>query len=69
MRNPERIDRITKLINELWHKYPDFRFWQIINFLKFPDELIGKDLFYVEDDVWESIFENTLNGGKNERKD
>lgn len=60
MRNPERIDRMTELINRIWHKYPDMRFWQIINILEFPEELRGKDLFYVEDDVWEEIFKNTL---------
>lgn len=67
MRNPERIDKLTELINRIWHHYPDLRFWQIINILKFPKELIGKDLFYVEDDVWETIFQNTLDkieGGK-----
>lgn len=60
MRNPERINRMTELINKIWHKYPDMRFWQIINILEFPEELRGKDLFYVEDDVWEEIFKNTL---------
>lgn len=60
MRNPERINRMTELINKIWHKFPDMRFWQIINILEFPEELRGNDLFYVEDDIWEDIFKNTL---------
>lgn len=60
MRDPKRIDKMTELINKIWHLYPDMRFWQIINILEFPEELRGKDLFYVEDDVWEEIFKNTL---------
>lgn len=36
MRNPERIARITRLIQELWlEKYTDMRYFQLINFLSF----------------------------------
>lgn len=36
MRSPERIARITHLIQELWmDKYTDMRYFQLINFLSF----------------------------------
>ncbi len=30
MRNPERIDRILKLVEKVWKKYPDLRLCQLI---------------------------------------
>lgn len=46
MRDPKRIDEVTALLNELWHKYPDLRFWQLLSCIPFPPG----DLFYLEDD-------------------
>lgn len=34
MRNPERIDRVLYLIKQLWAKYPDLRFNQMISNLQ-----------------------------------
>lgn len=52
MRNPERIDQITGLLNELWHKYPDMRFWQLLLNITWSDKEI--DLWYLEDDKAET---------------
>lgn len=52
MRNPERIDKITSLLNELWHKYPDMRFWQLLLNIAWSDKKI--DLWYLEDDKAEA---------------
>lgn len=30
MRNPDRIDRMTELLRQTWHKYPDMRLGQLV---------------------------------------
>ena len=50
MRDPARIDRITSLLNQMWKKYPDLRFFQLMTII----DLDGiQDLFYLEDDKLE----------------
>ncbi len=63
MRDPKRIDRITKLINKAWKLVPDFRFWQFITYLAeyLPEEWNGRDLFFAEEDVWKETLENMIN--------
>lgn len=46
MRDLNRIDKITNLLNEIWHKYPDLRFWQLL--LNIAWDYKG-DFFYLED--------------------
>ena len=49
MRDKERINRITKQLNELWHTVPDWRLGQLlVNATNITD-----DMFFVEDDVIE----------------
>lgn len=56
MRNPERIGRICRKLEELWNKYPDQRFGQLIeNFVCYPEVL-----FFQEDDRTESNLDATL---------
>lgn len=50
MRDPKRIDEMTALLNEVWHKYPDLRFWQLLAAIPMYKVWEGKDLFYVEED-------------------
>lgn len=45
MRDPERIDRLTERLKNLWKKYPDLRLGQLISNL-FRDPT----LYYVEDE-------------------
>lgn len=47
MRDPKRIDEITVKLNEIWHKYPDMRFWQLL--LNISWDFKG-DAFFMEDD-------------------
>lgn len=47
MRDPKRIDVITNTLNELWHKYPDMRFWQLLSNINWD---YRGDMYYVEDD-------------------
>ncbi len=47
MRDPERIDKVLKLIEKIWKRYPDWRLCQlIINSLR-----INYDPYYIEDDT------------------
>ena len=56
MRNPERIDRILKLISVAWHESPDLRLGQLLyNFADFRG-----DIFHIEDGVTETILIDSL---------
>ena len=47
MRNPERIPVILKRIGEVWKRFPDWRFGQLMsNF----ESWYGKDIFFPEDE-------------------
>lgn len=59
MRDPKRIYVVTAKLAELWHEFPDFRFYQLFGILKIPKELEKTDPFYWEDDKWVKIFEDT----------
>lgn len=49
MRNPERIPKIIKELEEFWKQVPDWRLGQVIS--NFSYELTGNnDSFYIEDD-------------------
>jgi len=54
MRNPNRIPKVLKLLEQEWLKNPDLRFFQFVEALKFklPNEMEGvsRDFFYTEDD-------------------
>ena len=63
MRDPKRIDEITQLLNEVWHKYPDLRFWQLLGTIPLHKVTNAQDLFYVEDDKTAEALEKMLNEG------
>ena len=48
MRNPERIDEFCAELAQLWHKYPDFRFGQLIEDMLAMNNIY--DMYYMEDD-------------------
>lgn len=47
MRDPGRINRIVKLLELIWNKYPDLRFIQLVEFIKSVKDVN----FYTEDDA------------------
>ena len=49
MRNPERINNILKLIQEIWEAHPDLRLCQLIGNCFWHKH----DLYYVEDEELE----------------
>lgn len=53
MRDKKRIDRILKLIKNLWKKYPDLRFLQLIDVIMVYGDIKISDLFYIEDETLE----------------
>lgn len=49
MRNPERIPKIMKELEEFWKQNPDWRLGQLVSNLSY--ELIGdNDPFFIEDE-------------------
>jgi len=53
MRDPNRIDKFCDELAELWHKVPDWRFGQfILNIERACRVNTGKDVFFLEDDVF-----------------
>lgn len=57
MRDINRIDPLLAKLGEVWKQHPDMRFGQlIINLL----DNLGKDPWYLEDDVWADYLNNYL---------
>ena len=56
----DRIHRICSLLEAVWMKYPDLRFYQLIEDTA-PDT--NMDLFYVNDDATERNLQNVLERG------
>ncbi len=51
MRNPNRIKLFCDEIAELWSKYPDLRFGQIMsNIARYTQMEYRKDMFFMEED-------------------
>lgn len=52
LRDPNRIPKVINTIQEIWSKYPDLRFVQLVEILKFSiSNTTGKeDLYYMEDE-------------------
>lgn len=63
MRDPKRIDEVTQLFNEVWHKYPDLRFWQLLSAIPMRKVTEATDLFFVEDDKTIEALKKMLEGG------
>ena len=61
MRDLARIDIFLNKLRELWFKYPDLRFWQLLNILNMPEKYQGRDPFFFEEDEWIEIIDYTLN--------
>jgi hypothetical protein len=62
-RDPNRIPIILAKLQQLWLKYPDQRFGQIITNLNPSDVVAGlnaRDIFYVEDDLLLEQIEKAL---------
>ena len=47
MRDPNRIPKVTKALEDLWKNFPDWRFMQLICNIQ---KVYGSDMFYVEDE-------------------
>lgn len=58
MREFDRIDRITKLLVELWKIYPDLRLGQLLS--NVTGRVLENNLFFYEDNLLEECLENYL---------
>ena len=61
MRDPNRIELIATLLVDVWKKYPDMRFWQLL--LSIDWNHYGIDFFYLEDDEVLSVLERVRREG------
>lgn len=63
MRDLKRIPRIMKKLHQVWARYPDLRFYQLVeniqNELDWP-------MFYIEDDEFEELIDKCLENVRNE---
>ena len=62
MRNPERIDPFLAQLGEVWNKFPDMRFGQIVAY--FAAQL-PCDMFVAEDDQWIEAIQSYINKTEN----
>jgi len=62
MRDPKRIDKIIKKLQELWKRHPDWRFTQLLLNIV---EIKSPALFYMED---EQLLEKIEEMMSNERR-
>ena len=60
MRDPKRIHETMLYIEELWKRYPDWRFMQLMNNLQRDHK---NDMFYVEDDKLIEIIKEKIEKG------
>lgn len=58
MRDKQRIISILDKLKLIWEKYPDLRFFQLLNAIGFSS---NKDWFYLEDTDLEEILERNIN--------
>ena len=47
MRSEQRIDLILTHLSKIWHRYPDWRFFQLVSNLS--TAMTKNDPFYIED--------------------
>ena len=61
MRNINRIDGYMKRLGDKWKEYPEFRFAQmLLNTLGDVQQKAKKDLFFVEDEEFFTLFEESF---------
>lgn len=61
MRDVNRIKPFCDEFAELWEKYPDLRFGQlIVNAVKYTQFAHGKDAFYMEDDEFMEVLKEQM---------
>ena len=60
MRYPARIELIATLLVDIWKKYPNLRFWQLL--LNINWDYYG-DYFFLEDDKVLSVLERVRREG------
>ena len=60
MRDPKRIEVVLEKFGELWAKYPDWRFMQLICNMQSASR---NDMFYVGDDTFIEIIDLFIKEG------
>jgi len=62
MKNPVRIPEMCGLIYKLWEKYPDLRFFQLVDWIrdKYTESTAGGSTFYAADDEVKEFLKRLL---------
>ena len=55
----EQIDRISARFTEIWKKYPDLKFNQLLYYINCMSEVIDTDFYYIDDDEFELDMERS----------
>jgi len=69
MQDSNRLQRISDKLNELWKKYPELRFCQLIHILmsQIPETHKtygnGLDIFNINDETFENLLDKTTKEG------
>lgn len=61
MRDPKRIKPFCEKIEEVWNKYPDLRFCQLIKIISIN---YNTDFFYIEDEKIEKQLDKIIEGNE-----
>lgn len=67
MRDPERISKYCRTLQDAWSQFPDWRFGQfVINLINLCADQTGRDPFFVEDgEMFEFIRDYFMEGKHN----
>jgi len=57
MRDPDRIPRVIKKLQEVWEKFPDLRLGQLVDNARMCSQHNYVDVFSIEDDAIEEGLE------------
>lgn len=66
MRDPNRIKPFLNKFAELWEKYPDLRFGQLISLI--TSEIKMPNLLLAEEEQWQEAIERVIDKIKKENK-
>ena len=71
MRDPNRIDKLTRLLKRVWRKYPDVRLKQLLDFIFYHKSEKGEniDMIHTEDEEWILMLEKELSEEKEKKNE
>jgi hypothetical protein len=59
----EDITRIMSRLTEIWRKYPNLKFNQLVYYINCMSEVVDTDFYFITDDEFELDMERATNPG------